>query len=1068
MPPVPSLRLIQVRLVQSGAIGCLSGAAFLSLAPSSAQAVDWNANGASDVWEEKFDVSSYSPQADGDGDGASDFEESRAGTDPRDSRSVFAITTTETEGEDLLLRWRGEAGKSYRVVSRVTLVSGTWTEVAGFRVSAGGDEEFRIAGGAIGGKFFRVEVRDVDSDGDGISDWEERQLPGFDPAAPRSVREDVDDLAVLAGMLAGSALTVSVEAPVAVATEKEGADGVFRLTRSGGLGAVSVPFVLGGDPDPQRGSASAADFVLRDTAGHPITSPVTIPFGVPSVELRVTPVADDRIETRETVTLTLAPDGGFTVGGAGSASVAVVDAANTETNERIFVAYLVPAGGSTATGLSTLRLQGDNTLALVGLSFSGLSSPQTTSFLELQNGGSGVYVKGLPSGQVTESAWNVKAAGYLATDQAMLDALLAGEMGVVVNSTGFLQGEIRGAYRQSSGSSEPPEPGPPPASESLTGADLRRDVARFLTQATFGPKETEIAALTEQVETAHGGDRLAAYAAWIDEQLAMEPTRHEAHARAADAQEWALRGTDPVNYTTTTGEPGNSNRRRAWWTIVAGARDQLRQRVGFALSEIFVISDKNSVVLDRHYGAAHYYDQLVAASSGNFRTLLETISKSPMMGVYLSHLKNQKAVFDPVTGALLVSPDENFAREIMQLFSIGLVRLHMDGSLRLDAAGAPLPTYTNADIMELARVFTGWSFSRRHGSKAAGYPEEDNTNFQQNNGARYFQASWIAPMKNFPAYHDSGAKTVLGTSIPAGLDGEADLDAALDILCAHENVPPFLCRLLIQRLVTSTPSAGYIHRVAGVFADDGTGVRGNLGAVVKAILLDPEARNLAVTATIGFGKQKEPIIRYIQLLRAFGAASSLPVADLAAYGYSELARFAPGATRLRYAGTDGNLGQSPLSSPTVFNYFLPSYSPGGAIAQAGLSAPEMQLTNETQVIQAVNMNRTILNTSGQSVSALFSADATLDDVRIDRTPWEAFYNERIAAGDSVTQAVTALVDRLDDLLMAGRFRAVYASAPLPNPRASVIEAGTQVTSVSDRVINIFYLMANCPEFLHQK
>jgi uncharacterized protein (DUF1800 family) len=805
-----------------------------------------------------------------------------------------------------------------------------------------------------------------------------------------------------------------------------------------------------------------------------LSGSVAIPFGVPAVDVIVRPVADPLIETPETLALSIVADGAYAVGGGGSAAVSITDAANTAANERLFVAYLVPVPGSSATGLATVRLQGDNALGSVGLSFSGLTTPQTTSFIDLNNGGTGTYVKGLPLGQVTANVWPVKAAAFLSTDQAMINALFSGNVSIVVNTTMNLEGEIRGNFLPAQGSTEPPAPTVPPPVETLTGAALKADVARFLMQATFGPTEAAIAALQSRIETVHGGDRMAAYASWIDEQFALAQTSLEAYARAADAQEWSLRGTDPLNYTSTTGEPFSSNRRRGWWMVSVGAHDQLRQRVGFALSEIFVVSEKNSEVDTRHYGSARYYDQLAAAATGNFRTLIEDISKSPIMGTYLSHLKNQKAVVDAVTGAVLISPDENYAREIMQLFSIGLVQLHPDGSLKLDSAGAPVPTYSNDDILNLARVLTGWSFSKRHGSKADGYPVQDNTNFFQSAGPRYFQASWTNPMKSFDVYHDTGAKVVLGTTIPAGLTGEQDLDAALDILFQHPNTPVFISRLLIQRLVTSNPSAGYIRRVAGVFADNGDGVRGDLRAVVKAILLDPEARHPAYAAFVGFGKQKEPLVRYTQLLRAFGAYSGLPLSALSTFGYpaDQLAHFAPDARRLRFSNTDSSLSQTPLGSPTVFNWFLPGYSPGGSIAAAGLVAPEMQLANETSVVQSVNFHRTLLNTSGgQGGTSLFGAtDTTLDDVRVSRAAWEQIYAAEIAAGKTSAQAVTTVVDRLDDLLTAGGLRARYASAPLPNPRASIIAAAVNPTNATtaDRIINILYLISNSPEFLHQK
>lgn len=1030
--------------------------------------VDLNGNGMSDVWEDVHQARLLVAENDSDGDGQTNGFESAAGTNPRDPGSRFQTSTFRYEGADVRVGWTAQLGKSYRVLMSLNLSA--WSPVSEYQVAGVVDMEVVLTGLANGStnRFFKVQVKDVDTDNDGVSDWEERQLPGFNPALAQSAQAGVNDLTTLTQMLSGEANTVAITAPVATAVEKEAVDGVFRIARTGGLQAVTVKFSRSGNANAQRGSATTADYTLRDASGAILAGEIQIPFGVPSVDVVVRPAADTMIETPETLTLTLAADASYHVGAASAAAVSITDAANTSANERMFLAYLVPsADGTYATGLSTVRLQGDNATAYVSVSFSGLTATQTRATIDLENGGTGADVKSMPRGQVVDNVWPVQAGAFLTTDQAMLDALFAGSISAEVSTSNFAEGEIRGNYQRLSGSTEPPVPSAPPAIATLTGEELKREVARFLTQATFGPTQSEIDALTTAIETTHAGDRMAGYAAWIDAQFALDPTSLEAYTLAADTQDFALRGTNATSYNGTTGSPGPFNRRHAWWAVAVGAKDQLRQRAGFALSEIFVVSDKDSRVALFHYGAAHYYDQLVSHATGNYRTLLEDVSKSPIMGVYLSHLKNQKALYDTQTGAVLISPDENYAREIMQLFSIGLVELHQDGSLRLSTAGDPIPTYTLNDITELSRVMTGWSYSKVNGSYSAVH---ENTDFNAGYGSAYFQAAWTNPMKNFAAYHDTDTKTVLGTSIPAGLDGERDLDAALDIIFAHPNVAPFICQQLIQRLITSNPSAGYIHRVAQVFLNDGTGVRGNLGAVFKAILLDPEARSPVVAASIGFGKQKEPLVRYAQVLRALGAVSQLRIADLSAHGYpaSQLDNFAPGATRIRFNASDTTLGQTPQSAPTVFNWFLPNYTPGGAITAAGLVAPEMQITQETQIVQCVNFVRSVISGNGQAGNPLPGAtNNTLDDIVASRAPWETLYNTEIAAGKTVTQAVTTVVDRLDMLLMAGNLKARYAGAPTPNPRASIITAG--VNSVgNDRMINLLYLIANSPEFLHQK
>ena len=1063
--PSPGLRPLLLALLLSSAPPLLAGPV----------AFDQNGNGICDIWEALYPGAALDPQADPDGDLIPNWMEALAGTDPFDPSCRFAVVSLLPEGAGLRVRWRSLPGKLYRMVGRPDLQPGPWEPQTEFRLADGEwmEELLPLDGLTPSHRFLRAEVMDADSDGDGIPDWAELRLTGFDPLHPQSAISGKDDGETLSGLFGDGVPAVTIHALQPTATEREGLEGVLRVQRRGGLAPFAVRLSVSGDAhDPQAEPAASGSYTLMDAKGNPMGGIIQMGFGQAAAEVRVGAAGNDRAETPRWLTLSILPDPSYLLGEESSATISLTDAANIPENERLLVAYLTPLPGtaSPATGLSTLRLRGDNALALVNLSFSGLTTVQATATLDLMDGLVGTYAKGLPVGQVQDHPWAIRAAGFLGTHQEMLEALLSGQVAATVQSNQFLEGEIRGRFQVASGSMEPPPPETPPPVSILSGEALRGDVARFLTQSTFGPTEEEIEALAQQIETTHEGDRIAGYRAWMADQFSLGQTLHEAYTLAADTQEWALRETNPIDYTSATGNPGSANRRRAWWTIAVGGRDQLRQRVAFALSQIFVISDKDSQVSNAHYGAARFYDQLGAHADRNFRELLETVSLSPMMGTYLSHLKNQKATYHPTTGEVLVSPDENYAREIMQLFSIGLVEIHPDGSLKLGPDGSPRPTYTNQDITELARVFTGWSFSKRHGSRALGYPVEDNPSFTQSAGQRFFQASWQHPMKSFPAFQDNGSKTVLGTVIPAGLDGPSNLAAALDILFQHPNVPPFICRLLIQRLVTSTPSAGYIRRVAERFMDDGTGQRGNLRAVIEAILLDPEARDPSAGERPGFGKQKEPIVRYLQLLRALGASSQLPLVDLVPYGLpvEQVERYRPGATRMRYPTTDTAFGQTPLSAPTVFNWFLPSYSPGGAITMAGLVAPEMQETNENQVIRAINYSRTLVNSASQGVDNLLLHDTSLDNVAVSRTPWETYYQGLTGSGLSSRQAATALLDRLDRLLMAGNLRARYGTAPAPNPRESMIEAIDRSSSVGDKVVNALFLAATCPEFLHQK
>ncbi|QKQ25163.1 DUF1800 domain-containing protein [Candidatus Reidiella endopervernicosa] len=283
----------------------------------------------------------------------------------------------------------------------------------------------------------------------------------------------------------------------------------------------------------------------------------------------------------------------------------------------------------------------------------------------------------------------------------------------------------------------------------------------------------------------------------------------------------------------------------AWWEHSLKGDDQLRQRVAYALSQIFVVSTAEMPLDDRAESLANYYDILAEHAFGNFRDLMGAVSRSATMGIYLSHQGNEKE--NPATQT---RPDENFARELMQLFTIGLYELNVDGTPRL-SSGNLIPTYSQEDIVELAKVMTGWDLQLN--------------SYYGRNSAN--SGDYTLPMEFTDAYHEYSAKTVLGETIPANLSGSDDLDAALDIIFAHANVAPFISRQLIQRLVTSNPSSAYIGRVAAVFNDNGSGVKGDLGAVVKAILMDDEARSASYISQPSFGKPREPVLAFSAMLR---------------------------------------------------------------------------------------------------------------------------------------------------------------------------------------------------------
>lgn len=1035
----------------------LFGAGFHEFGCRTAHAhVDLNGNGYGDLWERRFHAASLTASADLDGDGASNAQEAVAGTDPNSAHSRLAITQIAANGTTLTFSCQSVPGKIYRLLSAASLSATVWTPEGGWKAATGNTVQFDLPGGVSGApRFFKVEVADVDTDSDGVSDWEELQVAGFNAYNPQGASPGTGDLASMTSLL-----SVTASAIVPVAYEKSGAPAEFLLARTGTM-PLTVPIAFGGNASAAKGSAQPSDYTLVDGNGAALAGAVTFPAGATSVRLVVRPVADAVNEVPETLGVRVA---GSAVN---DAEVRVCDAAPIAANRRLFVAYLLPPSGvaSSASGIATVRLEGDNDLSLVNKTFSGLTSPESSAGIHVANPETGPDIRSLPAGQLDAQPWQVRAAQFLGTDQAVLDRLFSGGLYVSVNSGNYPAGEILGDLVLTQGSTElqvPPDPPPVPA---LTGSDLDRDVARFLTQATFGPTPALMAEV-KQLVADHGGDRLAGYGAWIDRQLdpAQVPSPSLLqYMLAADAQEIALYRDPSAPYYNATYAPGTSNRRRGWWLFATRAPDQLRQRMAFALSEILVVSDKESVVGVRGYGHCSYYQMLLDGAFGSYRTLLQNVSLHPIMGQYLSHLRNQKQVVDG-SGNVIVSPDENYAREVMQLFSIGLVKLLADGSVKLDAASQPIPTYDQTDITEMSRIFTGWSFSVRN-SPSNSTTVINNTNFNHGNGSQYYESQWMNPMKMFPAYHDTGQKVILdGLVISAGQTGEQDLAAAMDALANHENTAPFIARRLIQRLVTSNPGAGYVYRVAQRWQQ----TSGNLGAVIKAILLDYEARDLSRTMHDGAGKKREPLLRYVALMRAFDGKSQLPLSALQAYGYpqAELDKFPAGTTRYRMGTTETSLAQTPMSAPTVFNWFLPDFSMPGPLAAGGLVAPEFQLSTETTVITQINFHYSLIfGSTGQGGTALPNQTSANDEnMVINLAPLQQLYDTAVAGGASATQASTTLVDYIDLLLCAGKLKADYPSATGANPRAFIINA-VAATSAGSRIRNAVYLVATSPQFI---
>jgi uncharacterized protein (DUF1800 family) len=421
----------------------------------------------------------------------------------------------------------------------------------------------------------------------------------------------------------------------------------------------------------------------------------------------------------------------------------------------------------------------------------------------------------------------------------------------------------------------------------------RTQAARFLAQAAFGGTDSDLQNLTGQANGIQG---------WLAQQFAMPVNPAGQLSNIAWLQA----------YNLISIEWDENGVQSSFWRKLISSPDVLRQRVMLALTNLFVINCRDLPFTYRGTAAAYFLDRVEANAFGNFKDLLLAVSHTPAMGQYLTYLNSAKA--NPITGT---SPDENYAREIMQLFSIGVVQLNLDGTPvpNPNAPGVALATYSQTDVLNMSKVFTGWQLSG-----------------PQNNGNG---AALATDMVNNPLNFDSTAKTVLGQTIAAGLTGEQTLEAAIGILMQQPSMAPFISRQLIQRLVTSNPSTDYVYRVAQIFQ----ATQGNLKAVITAILTDTEATSGELLSNPQAGKLREPVVRFVQWARTFqlNFSPSNP-AQWATIGNLSL-----------------QLGQSPLWSPNVFYFFQPGYvPPQSALQAAGITAPEFGITNETSVAEYMN------------------------------------------------------------------------------------------------------------------
>jgi len=546
--------------------------------------------------------------------------------------------------------------------------------------------------------------------------------------------------------------------------------------------------------------------------------------------------------------------------------------------------------------------------------------------------------------------------------------------------------------------------------------ESRAEAWRFLTQATFGADETSI-------------DRLMTigYEAWIDEQFSQHPAfTFRAFFTQRDAE---IKADHPGN---ASAKAGPEQALEAFYTRALTDKAQLRARLAFALSEILVVSYSDEILeINTPQMVAGYMDTLDSALDGSYRDLLEAVAKSPAMGQYLTYRGNTKEA--PSLGHF---PDENFAREIMQLFSIGLYELNSDGSKKLDGNGNPIETYTSDDVKGLAKVFTGWGNYR-----GAAYSSiSDSSCFSWTKECQDPEG-FYQPMVPYPAYHSVSEKKFLGVTIPAQdtPSPQADLSTALDRLATHPNTAPFISRQLIQRLVTSNPTPDYVSRVADRFIATG----GSIKEVVKAILLDDEARGAITLVAPEHGKLREPILRLTALLRAFKFTT--PTVGLSASPLDST-----NTTRLNYVAI-GNTsdpatswGQAPLYAPSVFNYFRPGYTPPqGEAAAKGMVVPEMQLVNESSITGYVNAVLDLL-TNGIGPSVVVDMDGQCGAYTLEVQQYIQLLDPKVPANKALQDAAAQC--KLETLTQRS------VTMQLAEQRAMAYDPATLTQHIADRLL----------------
>ena len=543
----------------------------------------------------------------------------------------------------------------------------------------------------------------------------------------------------------------------------------------------------------------------------------------------------------------------------------------------------------------------------------------------------------------------------------------------------------------------------------LSGDALRPDMpgaSRFLAQATLGHDYEDILSVHE-----------SGIGAWLDEQMTMDFTPFNRSYR--DNRAYI---ENRLNDEYDDGLLNNFT----FYTKVFGEEDKLRQKMANALLQIMVVSMRVDQLRERGREAATYYDIFYKNAFGNFRDIIEMVTLHPMMGIYLSHFRNAQANY-----ARNTFPDENFAREIMQLFTIGLVQLNLDGTPVMDESGQPVPTYDNGHIFELAKVFTG----------LAGSQTLDNRTPEFGLGSN--RVSLAHPMKMYELEHDITEKKLINNVVlPAGQSGEADLEAALDMLFNHPNVGPFIGLRLIQHFVKSNPTPEYVRRVAMVFNNNGQGVRGDMGAVIKAILVDPEARECEWIENPENGKLLQPIERFTKLFCAFNINTP------------------SGKFFMNDGNYSGLLGQSFYNAPSVFNYFSPFFAEEQIVKPAGLVSPEFEIFNSVTSIGYFNQIEDRIKE--EPFENLTRGGGDRPRSNSEDAPSFFLREEKAILKD---RGVSAMLDRLNLVLCRGQLSDTAKSII----QAAIEQYRSNVSGYSDgdAVRDAIYFISVSPDFIIQ-